>query len=431
MQAGLTVGDFSRITHLSVKTLRHYHEVGLLEPATVNPSTGYRYYSGEQVPTAQVIRRLRDLEMPVGEVKAVLEAPDALARNILISAHLGRLEAELAQTRAAVDSLRNLLRPPEDAPAIEHRSVPAIRAAGITAVVDRADALPWWQGALGELHATVRGQGLRATGPSGGVFASELFQHDRGEATVFIPVEGGVRTIGRVTYERGTPRRTCGGRRTSTGCRWSPARHRHPRRPGAGHARRLGDHRPHLARWRDQDGQPGGEYLISHGVDRRDFNSYGSRRGNHEVMIRGTFASIRLRNQLAPGTEGGVTVKDGEQLSIYENLPPLPGRGHPADRPRREGVRHRLVPRLGRQGHAPPGRPRGARELERIDRSNLIGMGVLPLQYRPGESAAALGLTGRETFDVRGVVRGRSWRRRECRCRRASPGRACLCLFPR
>ena len=198
MTAGLTVGDFSRITHLSVKTLRHYHEVGLLEPATVNPSTGYRYYSGEQVPTAQVIRRLRDLEMPVSEVKAVLDAPDAPARNALIAAHLGRLEAELAQTRAAVDSLRNLLRPPVDAPLIEHRSVRATRAAGIAAVVDRADALPWWQGALAELHATVRAQGLHGTGPSGGVFASELFQHDRGEATVFIPVEGSVRAIGRV-----------------------------------------------------------------------------------------------------------------------------------------------------------------------------------------------------------------------------------------
>jgi len=197
--AELTVGDFSRITHLSVKTLRHYHEVGLLEPAAVNPSTGYRYYSGEQIPTAQVIRRLRDLEMPVGEVKAVLVAPDAAARNVLIAAHLGRLEAGLTRTRAAVDSLRNLLQPPEDAPVIEHRSVPAARAAGIAAVVDRADVLPWWQGALGELRATVRAQGLTATGPGGGMYASELFQHDRGAATVFIPVEGAVRAIGRVT----------------------------------------------------------------------------------------------------------------------------------------------------------------------------------------------------------------------------------------
>jgi DNA-binding transcriptional MerR regulator/effector-binding domain-containing protein len=199
MAAGLTVGDFSRITHLSVKTLRHYHEVGLLAPATVNPGTGYRYYSAAQVPTAQVIRRLRDLEMPVSQVKAVLDAPDAPARNALIAAHLGRLEAELAQTRAAVESLRNLLQPPRGAPVIEHRSVPAIRAAGITAVVGQPDVLPWWQGALGELHATVRAQGLHATGPGGGVFASELFQQERGEATVFIPVEGGVRTIGRVT----------------------------------------------------------------------------------------------------------------------------------------------------------------------------------------------------------------------------------------
>jgi len=193
------VGDFSRATHLSVKTLRHYHQVGLLEPAAVNPDTGYRYYSAGQIPTAQVIRRLRDLEMPVADVKAVLAAPDAAARNALIAAHLGRLEAELAQTRAAVESLRNLLAPPGGTAAIEHRSVPAAAAAAIGAVVDRADLLAWWQGALAELLAAVRAQGLPATGPAGGVFASGLFQSDRGQATVFIPVRGPVRPIGRVT----------------------------------------------------------------------------------------------------------------------------------------------------------------------------------------------------------------------------------------
>jgi DNA-binding transcriptional MerR regulator/effector-binding domain-containing protein len=198
MAAGITVGDFSRATHLSVKTLRHYHQVGLLEPATVNPDTGYRYYSAGQIPTAQVIRRLRDLEMPVADVKAVLAAADAPARNALIAAHLDRLEAELAQTRAAVDSLRSLLQPPADAPAIEHRSVPATAAAAIGAVVDRADTLAWWQGALGELQATVRAQGLQAAGPPGGVFDSGIFTHDRGEATVFVPVQGRVRVIGRV-----------------------------------------------------------------------------------------------------------------------------------------------------------------------------------------------------------------------------------------
>ena len=191
------MGDFSRATHLSVKTLRHYHQVGLLEPAAVNPDTGYRYYSAGQIPIAQVIRRLRDLEMPVADVKAVLAAPDTGGRNALIAAHLGRLEAELAQTRVAVESLRTLLQPPDGATAIEHRSVPAAAAAAIGAVVDRADVLAWWQGALGELRGTVRAQGLRATGPSG-VYASDLFQHDRGQATAFVPVAGRVRPVGRV-----------------------------------------------------------------------------------------------------------------------------------------------------------------------------------------------------------------------------------------
>jgi DNA-binding transcriptional MerR regulator/effector-binding domain-containing protein len=199
MAAGLTVGDFSRVSHLSIKTLRHYHQVGLLEPGAVNPDTGYRYYSAGQIPTAQVIRRLRDLEMPVADVRAVLAAPDAPARNALIAAHLSRLEAELAQTRTVVESLRNLLQPPDGPPAIEHRSVPTAVAAAIGATVDRADLLAWWQGALGELRATVRAQGVHVTGPSGGMFASELLQQDRGQATVFIPAEGRVRAVGRVT----------------------------------------------------------------------------------------------------------------------------------------------------------------------------------------------------------------------------------------
>ena len=149
---------------------------------------------------------------------------------------------------------------------------------------------------------------------------------------------------------------------------------------------------------------PAGEYLISHGVDRRDFNSYGSRRGNHEVMIRGTFANIRLRNQLAPGTEGGVTVKDGEQLSIYEAsrrylaegtpLIVLAGKEYGTGSSRDWAAKGTLL--LGVRAVL-------AESFERIHRSNLIGMGVLPLQYRRGESAAALGLTGKETFDVRGV----------------------------
>src|SRR5882757_1571921 len=129
MRTRVTIGDFSRATHLSVKTLRHYHDVGLLEPNEVDPATGYRYYSEQQIPTAQVIRRLRGLQMPIAEVKAVLAARDSDARNRLIVAHLDRLESELARTNAAVGELRDLLERRTAAPrAIEHRTVPPTQA---------------------------------------------------------------------------------------------------------------------------------------------------------------------------------------------------------------------------------------------------------------------------------------------------------------
>ncbi|MCW2910053.1 MAG: aconitate hydratase 1 [Actinomycetia bacterium] len=151
---------------------------------------------------------------------------------------------------------------------------------------------------------------------------------------------------------------------------------------------------------------PAGQYLSAHGIERKDFNSYGSRRGNHEVMIRGTFANIRLRNQLAPGTEGGVTVHlpDGEQMSIYEASRKYAEEGTP------------LVVLGGKEYGSGSSRDWAAKgtlllgvravlveSFERIHRSNLIGMGVLPLQYQPGESAESLGLTGQEVFEITGV----------------------------
>jgi len=149
---------------------------------------------------------------------------------------------------------------------------------------------------------------------------------------------------------------------------------------------------------------PAGRYLQEHGVAPKDFNSYGSRRGNHEVMIRGTFANIRLRNQLAPGTEGGVTVKDGEVMSIYDASQAYQAQGIA------------LVVLAGKEYGSGSSRDWAAKgtallgvraviaeSYERIHRSNLIGMGVLPLQYAPGESAASLGLTGQESFTVEGV----------------------------
>jgi aconitate hydratase len=150
---------------------------------------------------------------------------------------------------------------------------------------------------------------------------------------------------------------------------------------------------------------PAGKYLMDNGVEPKDFNSYGSRRGNHEVMIRGTFANIRLRNQLAPGTEGGFTVKDGEQTTIYEASQAYQAEGTP------------LVILAGKEYGSGSSRDWAAKgtallgvraviaeSYERIHRSNLIGMGVLPLQFSEGESAASLGLTGQETFTIEGIA---------------------------
>src|SRR6201987_977657 len=197
MRTRVTIGDFSRASQLSVKTLRHYPEVGLLEPSEVDPDNGYRYYSEDQIPLAQVIRRLRGLQMPVADVKSVLAAPDAEERNRLIVEHLDRLERELAQTRAAVGELRDLLGPEPPHP-IEHRTVEATPAVGIEQTVDRDEIFGWWQGALGELYATLRAQSLTASGPPGGVYGSEFFQPSPGPGALFLPTGGIVKPVGRV-----------------------------------------------------------------------------------------------------------------------------------------------------------------------------------------------------------------------------------------
>ncbi|UYM07913.1 aconitate hydratase [Solicola gregarius] len=153
---------------------------------------------------------------------------------------------------------------------------------------------------------------------------------------------------------------------------------------------------------------PAGRYLTEHGVEQRSFNSYGSRRGNHEVMIRGTFANIRLRNQLAPGTEGGFTRQlngDGEVTTVYDAAQSYAEDGIP------------LVVLSGKEYGSGSSRDWAAKgtallgvrvviaeSYERIHRSNLIGMGVLPLQYPEGQTAESLGLTGEETFDFSGVT---------------------------
>jgi DNA-binding transcriptional MerR regulator len=201
MRPSLAIGDFSRATHLSVKTLRHYHRIGLLVPADVDADTGHRRYTTAQIPTAQVIRRFRALEMPLEEIQAVIAAPDLDTRNELIAAHLDRLEESLARTQEATASLRNLLQPPSgSAPTdVEHRSIAAMPAVAISEVIGVEDALSWFQGALGELFGTVAAQNLPIVGPGGGIFSDDLFSHERGLATIFVPHQGPVRPMGRVT----------------------------------------------------------------------------------------------------------------------------------------------------------------------------------------------------------------------------------------
>jgi aconitate hydratase len=153
---------------------------------------------------------------------------------------------------------------------------------------------------------------------------------------------------------------------------------------------------------------PAGKYLEAHGVDRKDFNSYGSRRGNHEVMIRGTFANIRLKNMLLDGVEGGFTrnfLSNGDQSTIYDASVAYQEAGIP------------LVILAGKEYGSGSSRDWAAKgtallgvrvviaeSFERIHRSNLIGMGVLPLQFLDGQSAQSLGLTGSETFTVTGIA---------------------------
>jgi aconitate hydratase len=152
---------------------------------------------------------------------------------------------------------------------------------------------------------------------------------------------------------------------------------------------------------------PAGRYLVAKGVPRAEFNSYGSRRGNDRVMVRGTFANIRLKNLMVPGVEGGVTVHvpSGERMDIYEA----------AERYRREGIP--LVVIAGKEYGSGSSRDWAAKgtlllgvraviaeSYERIHRSNLVGMGVLPLQFRPGETAETLGLTGQERLTIEGLT---------------------------
>jgi DNA-binding transcriptional MerR regulator len=185
----LTVGEFSRVTYLSVKTLHHYHDIDLLPPATVDPANGYRRYSVDQVPTAQLIRRLRDLDMPIDDVRAVLDAHDPETRDEAIAAHLQRMETQLESTRATVASLRTLLEHRAAPGTVTFRLEPARAALSVSGRL-AFDAVEAWLGpAYDELHDAVAAMGIATAGADGALYDDDVFQQGAGTVVAFVPLE--------------------------------------------------------------------------------------------------------------------------------------------------------------------------------------------------------------------------------------------------
>lgn len=195
--AALTIGDFSRMTYLSVKALRHYHEIGLLEPAEVDPASGYRLYRPAQVPTAQFIRRLRDLDMPLEIVKAVLDAPDATRRNAVVMDHLRQMENRLGQIQDSVASLRQLLEQRPSTAEVEYRSVPASRVLAISEPVPMAQAEAWLSAAFEEIAAALASGEKARAGPEGALYFGDFFEADAGQVMAFVPLIRPVPDTGR------------------------------------------------------------------------------------------------------------------------------------------------------------------------------------------------------------------------------------------
>jgi DNA-binding transcriptional MerR regulator/effector-binding domain-containing protein len=184
----LSIGEFSRMTFLSVKTLRHYHETGLLEPVSIDPSSGYRYYDVTQVTTAQVIRRFRDLDLPIEQLRSFLDAADDESRNEVIVNHLDRMSTQLQETQATGDSLRRMLAEEDASFPVAYRDEPALTALAVTDRVVAPDVVAWWMDAFRELHRAVRVSGAVRHGTDGALFPTEFFADEVGDLVAFVPV---------------------------------------------------------------------------------------------------------------------------------------------------------------------------------------------------------------------------------------------------
>ncbi|MFJ8792207.1 MerR family transcriptional regulator [Streptomyces sp. NPDC102462] len=187
-----TIGEFSRITHLSIRALRRYHEQDLLIPQEVDPATGYRYYTPAQVRPALTIRRLRELDLPLADLRLFLKAEaaggdgtDRDAAQRIVAAHLRRLEDRLGRTQRAVEALRELLDPRAER-TVSLEVLPPQRVLAVALDVPRKSDLSWYDAAMRDLDAAA---GRRPVLPPGGRYAHELFTEGHGRATVYLPAE--------------------------------------------------------------------------------------------------------------------------------------------------------------------------------------------------------------------------------------------------
>jgi DNA-binding transcriptional MerR regulator len=197
MAALLSIGEFSRLTHVSVKALRHYHDLDLLCPARIDPGSGYRFYATAQAPTAQLIRRFRNLGMPLDQVKTVLTATDPTAREEVIANHLRSMERQLDQTKTAVASRRRLLEgggsPSMD---VAFHTLTSASALLVSARVAWDEAFDWLRDTLADLRREIGSDADLRGGPDGALYSAEFFESHIGEVTAFIPLNASAGQVG-------------------------------------------------------------------------------------------------------------------------------------------------------------------------------------------------------------------------------------------
>ncbi|MEB3021380.1 MerR family transcriptional regulator [[Mycobacterium] crassicus] len=187
MGTRVTIGDFSVMTGFSKKALRHYHDIGILEPAHIDAHTGYRFYDTSQVDNAHIIRRFRALDMSIPDIKALLSTGDAAVRTDIITGHLRQMEHQLKQTQDAVATLRELLAPTMPSTPVVLRHEPASTIWTMSATVEIADIEAWFASSLRRIRVALTTSGTRLSGPIGGIYQRELFADGLGGAQLFMP----------------------------------------------------------------------------------------------------------------------------------------------------------------------------------------------------------------------------------------------------